>query len=31
DTALQHIMETYKNDFHQEAVMRIRSQACRSF
>lgn len=31
DTAIQHIMRTYKKDFHQEAVMRVRSQACRSF
>lgn len=31
DTAIQHIMRTFKNDFQQEAVMRIRSQACRSF
>ncbi len=31
ETAIQHIMRTYKNTFQQEAVMRIRSQACRSF
>jgi len=31
DAAVQHLMQTYKQDFHQEAVMRVRSQACRSF
>ncbi len=31
ETAIQNIMMTYKNDFQQEAVMRVRSQACRSF
>ncbi len=31
DTAIQNIMTIYKNDFQQEAVMRVRSQACRSF
>lgn len=31
ETAVQHIMAKYKHDFQQEAVMRIRSQACRSF
>lgn len=31
DAAIQHLMQTYKQDFHQEAVMRVRSQACRSF
>ncbi|WHZ22366.1 MAG: hypothetical protein OJF47_001478 [Nitrospira sp.] len=31
ETAVQHIVAKYKNDFQQEAVMRIRSQACRSF
>lgn len=31
ETAVQRIMATYKHDFQQEAVMRIRSQACRSF
>lgn len=31
DTAIQHIIRAYKNDFQQEGVMRIRSQACRSF
>jgi hypothetical protein len=29
--AIQDIMRRYKMDFHQEAVMRVRSQACRSF
>ncbi len=29
--AIQHLMQTYKDDFQQEAVMRVRSQACRSF
>ena len=31
DTAIQHLMQTYKKDFHQEAVMRVRSPGCRSF
>lgn len=31
DTAILNVMRTYKNSFQQEAVMRIRSQACRSF
>jgi hypothetical protein len=31
DAAIQHIMRSYKKQFQQEAVMRIRSQACRSF
>ena len=31
DTSIQNIMKTYKNDFQQEAVMRVRSHACRSF
>jgi hypothetical protein len=31
NAAIQHLMQTYKHDFHQEAVMRVRSQACRSF
>lgn len=31
DAAIQHLMQTYKHDFHQEAVMRVRSQGCRSF
>ena len=29
--AIQHLMQTYKHDFQQEAVLRVRSQACRSF
>lgn len=31
NNAVEHIMRAYKKDFQQEAVMRIRSQACRSF
>jgi hypothetical protein len=31
DTAIQYLMQTYKHEFQQEAVMRIRSQGCRSF
>ena len=31
DRALQRIVQRYKRKFQQEAVMRIRSQACRSF
>lgn len=31
DTAIQQIMWRYKSEFQQEAVMRVRSQACRSF
>ena len=31
DDAIQSVMQTYKREFQQEAVMRIRSQACRSF
>lgn len=31
DRAVQRIMHRYKSRFQQEAVMRIRSQACRSF
>lgn len=31
ETAVQRIMATYKHNFQQEAVMRIRSRACRSF
>lgn len=28
---IQHLMQAYKHEFQQEAVMRVRSQACRSF
>lgn len=31
DRAVQRIVQRYKRKFQQEAVMRIRSQACRSF
>lgn len=31
NTAIERIMRTYKKDFQQEAVLRIRSQACHSF
>ena len=31
DRAIQQLILRYKRDFTQEAVMRIRSQACRSF
>ena len=31
DSAIQSVIQTYKREFQQEAVMRIRSQACRSF
>ena len=31
DAAIQHIMRLYKHAFYQEAVMRVRSQGCRSF
>jgi hypothetical protein len=31
NTAIERIVHTYKKDFQQEAVLRIRSQACRSF
>jgi len=31
DRAVQRIVHRYKSKFQQEAVMRIRSQACRSF
>ncbi len=31
DRAVQRIIHRYKSGFQQEAVMRIRSQACRSF
>jgi hypothetical protein len=31
DRAIEHIMKTYKDEFRQEAVMRVHSQACRSF
>lgn len=31
DRAVQRIVQRYKDRFQQEAVMRIRSQACRSF
>ncbi|MEK6803507.1 MAG: DUF3574 domain-containing protein [Nitrospirota bacterium] len=31
DRAVHRIMQNYKNRFQQEAVMRIRSHACRSF
>ena len=31
DAAIQHLMQTYKNEFHQESVMRVRSPGCRSF
>lgn len=31
DRAVQRIAQHYKRSFQQEAVMRIRSQACRSF
>jgi hypothetical protein len=31
DQAVHRIIESYKRRFQQEAVMRIRSQACRSF
>lgn len=31
DRAVQRIVQVYKEAFQQEAVMRIRSQACRSF
>lgn len=31
DRAVQQIVHRYKSKFQQEAVMRIRSQACRSF
>lgn len=30
DRAVQGIVHRYKSDFHQEAVMRIRSRACRT-
>jgi hypothetical protein len=31
DAAIQHLIQTYKNEFHQEAAMRVRSPGCRSF
>ncbi|HNI67794.1 MAG TPA: DUF3574 domain-containing protein [Nitrospira sp.] len=31
ERGLQRLIQTYKTRFHQKAVMRIRSQACRSF
>ncbi|MBX3369695.1 MAG: DUF3574 domain-containing protein [Nitrospira sp.] len=31
DRAVQQVVQRYKRQFQQEAVMRIRSQACRSF
>lgn len=31
DQAARRIIQSYKSRFHQEAVMRLRSQACRSF
>ncbi|HVG01977.1 MAG TPA: DUF3574 domain-containing protein [Nitrospira sp.] len=31
DTAIQSLMQTYEHKYQQEAVMRIRSQGCRSF
>lgn len=31
DQAVHHLIETYKRRFRQDAVMRIRSYACRSF
>jgi hypothetical protein len=31
DRAVQVIMERYKKDFQQEAVLRVRSRACISF
>lgn len=31
DTAIRQIIRSYKTQFHQEAVMRLRSRACRSF